>query len=279
MQNRRQRSSSAAASSPFALQKKEDQEQDTIPNVLVEKQVRFVDNWILKYHNEWSGLTLNTFYQDLSKCALSAPQYTRWLLDITSTSIAVVEGAKRTADIVRASVPDIEFPLLRIATEDARFLTEFAILWGLDINSDARLSSPGARLVQLIEASTAPDAPPAVAITAIWAYMLATWQSWELCCSRGEPIPAQFERIAQHITRKDTFEGIDETERILDRLFKSPEVGDQFEKAGKTFEEIARRSAAVLEHTTLMSDESNIPVCTCGRKGHYPGQCTFKSHI
>ncbi|KAI0561347.1 heme oxygenase-like protein [Gracilaria domingensis] len=274
MPNRRQRASVASSSAP-AL-KKDDQGQTILPESS-EKQARMVDQWILKYHIEWSGLTLNPFYHELTTNMISPAQYARWLLDRASISLAIVEGAKRTADIVRNSIPGTQFPLLRIAAEDARHFTEIALLAGLDINSAFRLSAPARQLVQLLDASTAPDAPPAVAVTAVWGFMLASWQAWDLCLARVESLPPEFENVAKQITRQEALKGILDTERVLERLLKSADSSDQFEKAGKTFEEVAKRAKSVLEYTMFISDSSNIPVCTCGRKGHYPEQCTFKS--
>ncbi|CAN8076297.1 unnamed protein product [Agarophyton chilense] len=269
MTNRRQRSSMASSSTP--VPKKEDQLQAAMP-VISERQARMVDDWILKYHFEWSGLTLNPFYHELSASMLSPTQYARWLLDRASISLAIVEGAKRTADIVRNTLPGTEFSLLSIAVQDAKHFTEMALLAGLDINSAFRLSPPARSLVQLVEASTAPDTPPAVAVTAVWAYMLASWQAWELCAARVESLPTEFENVAKHITREAAIKCIHGTERVLERLLKSSDSSDQFEKAGKTFEEVAKRARGVLDHTMFISDSSNIPVCTCGRKGHLPEQ-------
>lgn len=241
---------------------------------------RRADSWILQYHDVWSRLTLSSFYQDLQGTSLTPGQFARWLLDRASVSMAILEAATRANDIVRMSTQHHSpLPLHRIAKENAQFLAEYAVMNGLNINSQYRLSHAGKRLVDLIEASTAPDAPPVVAITAVWSYMFASWQAWALCITRRRTIPSHFETIANFISRDDSIHQLIATQEVLDQLLNSTSSEQQFEKAGKTFEEMARRSCAVLDHTLYMGEGNHVPLCTCGRKGHYPEQCTFKSHI
>lgn len=173
---------------------------------------------------------------------------------------------------------NILLPFVRTAEEDAQFLAELTALNGFDINSQFRLSHAAKRLVELIETSTAPDCTASVAITAVWSYMFASWQAWALCCRRGGSIPPHFDQISKFLSREDSIGQLVATQEVLDKLLASCSQ-QEYEKAGKTFEDISRRSCAVLDHTLYMGEGNHVPLCICGRKGHLPAQCTFKSHI
>lgn len=237
---------------------------------------RVSDYWIIQYHDAWSRLTLNAFYQDLNNRSLSATQYARWLVDRTTISLAVVKAATRASLIAHDNTL---LPLVRIAEEDAQFLAEFATLNGFDINSKLPLSHAAKQLVELIETCTAPDSTAVVAITAVWCYMFASWQAWALFCHRrGEAVTPPFDRIASHISREDSITQLVATQDELDKLLFSCSQ-QEYQKAGKTFEDISRRSSAVLDDALHYGENNRIPLCVCGRKGHVPAQCTFKSHI
>ena len=240
---------------------------------------RLAEKWIIQYHDAWSRLTLSSFYQHIEERSLNTVQFARWLLDRASISIAILEGATRISLLLNQSNSPQELPLLKIAKENAQFLAETTTLNGLDIHSQYRLSHPAKRLVELIESSTSTDSSLIVAITSIWGYMLASWQAWALCKMRGRPIPNHFKNIADYLSREDSISEIVRTQKLLDQLLSTSTDLPEIEKAGKTFEEIARRSCAVLDHTLYMGEGNHVPLCTCGRKGHYPAQCTFKSHI
>lgn len=237
------------------------------------------NQWILKYHDVWSRLTLSSFYKELEERSLSAPQYYRWLLDRTSVSISLVKAATRTNEVLRLAMPGTELPLLSVAKDDAHFLAQYAEMSGFDICSEFRLSHAAYRLVDFIDASTAPEAPLIVAITAVWTYMLASWQAWALCKRRRHTIPPHFSAIAHFLARDESISMLVDTQSLLDRLLEGAQGADDFDKAGKAFEEVSKRSCAVLDHTLYMGNDNQVPLCTCGRKGHFPEQCTFKSHF
>lgn len=237
---------------------------------------RSASAWIIEHHDAWSRLTLSSFYQDLEENSLNATQFARWLLDRTSISMAVYEAATRVSLVLG---PQASLPLLNISMQNAKWLAEYTTLNGLDINSKMRLSHAAKRLVELIETTTAPSSPPAVAITTLWGYMLASWQAWSLCLGRGRPIPREFDSIAKYISREESIQALVETQDLLDGLLNEPNATADFSKAGKTFEEVARRASAVLDQTLYMGETGHVPLCICGRKGHMPSQCTFKSHI
>ena len=243
---------------------------------------RHAHQWMIQYHDVWSRLTLSSFYEILDdEEDLKPNQYARWLLDCSSISMSLVEAATRAAAILRISTSFDQLPLLTTATQNATFLTQYTVSKGFDINSNYRLSHPAQRLVDLIEASTAPDAPPAVALTACWVCMYSSWQAWALCRRRRQtnPIPLRFREIAEFISRNDAISELVFSKQILDTLLNTACSQQEYEKAGKTFEEIAKRSCAVLDHTIFMGESNHVPLCTCGRKGHFPSECTFKSHI
>lgn len=109
--------------------------------------------------------------------------------------------------------------------------------------------------------------------------MLSSWQAWNLCIELNRPIPPRFKDFAIYFGRDDCIGNLLETQAIINHQLKDCAGSQVFEKAGKTFEEIAQRSCDLLDHTLHMADTNQVPVCTCGRKGHLPQQCTFKSHI
>lgn len=236
-------------------------------------------NWIIQYHDVWSRLTLSSFYQDLAEQSLSVSQFARWLLDRASISMAVLKAATTVSLTLTKRTGRDALPLLRVAEENTRFLVQYTTMQGLDINSQYRLSHAAKRLVDLMEASTAPDASPIVAITAVWGFMLSSWQAWALCRRRGRGLPPHFENVAQFLSREASITALVETQALLDEMLNKESTLPDFEKAGKTFEEIARRACAVLDHTLYMGEGNQVPLCVCGRKGHLPAQCTFKSHI
>lgn len=230
------------------------------------------------YHDTWSRLTLSAFYQDLEENSITPSQFARWLLDRSSISMAVLKAATRVNETLK-DAGHSELPLLRVAKENARFLYEYTLKHGLDLDSQFRLSHAAKRLVELIEASTAPDAPFEVAMTGIWAYMLSSWTGWTLCKERGRRIPKHFDVIASYLVREGAINGLVCTQNRLDRMLASETSPADVEKASKTFEEVAKRTCAVLDNTLHMGEGNHVPLCICGRKGHLPSQCTFKSHI
>lgn len=257
------------------------------------------DHWIIKYHDVWSRLTLSSFYKDMENKTLSPSQYARWLVDRTSISITVVEATTRASEMLRMRCGKT-LPLLKIARENAEFLAQYTVLNGFDIHSDFKLSHAAKRLVDLIQSTTAPGSSLPVAITSVWAHELSCWQSWTLCSRRSHVIPPHFSPIVTHLARGDAIAAIVDSQSILDELLnedarahaqqegQKKEKGKgaamtalppSYEKAEKTFEEIVTRACAILDHTLYMGDGNHVPLCTCGRKGHLPSQCTFKSHI
>lgn len=248
------------------------------PNALLRSDV-----WIIQYHDEWSRFTLSLFYKAVEERTLSPAQYTCWLIDRTSISIKVLEAATRTNEMLKCSKPRMTLPLLSTAKENAEFLAQYIVLNGFDINPNRRLSNAARKLEDVLEASTAPDAASLIsAITAVWAFMLACWQAWALCKRRGCAIPPHFAPIAEHLARDESISSLVDTQAVLDKLLQEQRGAagkKEFEKAGKIFHDVVTKACAVLDHTMAISDSNHVPLCTCGRKGHLPSQCTFKSHI
>lgn len=246
--------------------------------------------------------------------SLTPSQCARWLVDRTSISLTILEAATRTNELImmdkstvsrlsilmRTSVSNgtkssesskasesrpLAIPLLRIAKENAEFLAQYTVLNGFDLNSAYRFSYPARKLTDFIQNVTAPDAPIAVALTAIWGFMLSSWQAWALVKSRGRPIPPHFAPIADFLSRDDSLYQLIQTQIILDDLLNqagrtsSGSNSTHVEKAGHTFEQVISFASDVLDHTMALSSDSQVPLCVCGRKGHLPSQCTFKSHI
>lgn len=89
----------------------------------------------------------------------------------------------------------------------------------------------------------------------------------------------EFVQVARYLSREESITALVATQLILDELLEGENAWPDYDKAGKTFEEIVRRSCAVLEHASYIAEGNQVPLCVCGRKGHFPSQCTFKSHI
>lgn len=242
-------------------------------------QLEPATDWIVTFHDSWSRLTNNSFFDSVANNALSNVQFGRWLLDRVSISMAILEGATRASQLLSISEPGRTLPLLETAKEDAKFLAEYATLHGLDINSQHRLSHEGKRLTDMIDASTSPDGVPVIAITAVWSFMLCSWHSWELVRSKHPDLPTDFSNIADHIKRFQSLRPLLQTRKLIDTILLTKSTSQEAEKAGKTFQQVLDRASAVLNFALSLEDESHVPICTCGRKGHQPSQCTFKSHI
>lgn len=235
-------------------------------------------NWIIKHHDIWSRLTLSSFYRELEENSLSPMQYERWLVDCTSISMTVLEAATRTSEMLSLTRPNTNLPVLFRATENAEFFVQYAVMNGFDIQSDFHLSHAAQQLIDLLQSSTAPEVSIDVAITAVWCYMLSFWQTWTHVKRRHANVPPHFVLIADFMSRDECIKDISRTEKVLDLLLNERSQ-DEAEKARKTFEQVVTRACAVLDDTLYMGNDSHVPLCTCGRKGHLPTQCTFKSHI
>lgn len=235
--------------------------------------------WIVTYHDSWSRLTNNPFFDCVTSNTLSTLQFRRWLLDRVSISLAILEGAIRASQLVRRSEPDEKFPLLETAKRDAKFLAEYATNHGLDINSQNRLSHEGKRLTDLIDTSTLPDGKPVIAVTAVWTYLLCSWHSWELVKSKHSVLSTDFSNIANHLKRFESLDVLLQTRKLIDSLLLSKSSPQEAENAGKMFQQVLDRTTAVLNYSLSIRGENHAPLCTCGRKGHHREQCTFKSHI
>lgn len=264
--------------------------------------------WIVRHHDGWCRLTLSSFYKSMEERALSPTQCARWLVDRTSISLTILEAATRTNELImmdKSTVDRLAFltrmsvsndgkgseggktavPLLRIAKENAEFLAQYTVLNGFDINSAYRFSYSARKLTDFLQTVTAPDAPIVVALTAVWAFMLSSWQAWALVKSRGRSIPPHFSPIADFLSRDDSLYQLIQTQMVLDDLLSlsanaaSGSNSPHVEKAAHTFEQVISLSNDVLHHTMAIGSNSQVPLCVCGRKGHVPSQCTFKSHI
>lgn len=170
-------------------------------------------------------------------------------------------------------------PLLKIATEDAEFLTHYTMLNGLDYKCVDKLSEPARALREFIEMGSAPDAPVLVGLSIIWAFMFSSWQGWSLVKQRKRSIPQHFARISEFLSRNDSVTRLLRTQKVLDCLLKTESCPGIAEKAGESFEQVITLATNVLDHSMSVGCESVIPACVCGRKGHLPAQCTFKSRI
>lgn len=270
--------------------------------------------WIVRYHDAWCRLTLSSFYKYMEERSLTPSQCARWLVDRTSISLTILEAATRTNELImmdkstvaqlskltrtcvsssvnssESSKPSdskqVAIPLLRIAKENAEFLAQYTVLNGFDINSAYRFSYAARKLTDFLQTVTAPDAPIVVALTAIWGFMLSSWQAWALVKSRGRQIPPHFSPIADFLSRDDSLYQLIQTQMILDKMLSqathnvSGTNSTHVEKAGHTFEQVITLASDVLDHALAIGSDSQVPLCVCGRKGHIPSQCTFKSHI
>eukprot|EP00178_Gracilaria_changii_P007863 TRINITY_DN2450_c0_g1_i10.p1 TRINITY_DN2450_c0_g1~~TRINITY_DN2450_c0_g1_i10.p1 ORF type:complete len:274 (+),score=19.97 TRINITY_DN2450_c0_g1_i10:133-954(+) len=244
-----------------------------------EWHARFVNGWILKHHMEWSALTVNPSYHEVSVNQVRLAQYNCRVLDQASMASAVAEGATQTAEIVRKRLQGVEFPLVCIAAGDAQIFAEVIVEAGLNITSPRGLSNPTLQLVQLLTACTDRDALPAVSIIAIWTYTLASSQGWELRHARADALLERFQNVVKQITRRGALRAIHYTERVLERLVTIANDVEVCVTASRTFNRVLRAAKSVLEYAVLVSDSANILICTCGRRSHSPAQYLFKNQF
>lgn len=233
-------------------------------------------NWIIQHHDAWSRVTLSSFYKKLAEGALTPKQYTRWILDRTSIAVALAKGARRTSASLHAHR---RLPLLEVAERDADWFLQRLANHGLSLHESYSRSHPADRLISLIESATSQPSSLVVSITVLWGYMMVSWQAWALSLRRERTLPTGFDMVANHLSRAESIERLVETQDILDGLLKEPKLADEVEKASKSFEEMLKRANGVLDQTLHIGEQGQAPLCTCGRKGHTPDQCTFKSHI
>lgn len=237
------------------------------------------DAWILRYHDIWSRVTLHTFHNELTDHSLSPIQFTRWLFDRTAISIALLRAATRLSLRLQAGHTKGTLPLLQAAEDHARVFTELLAIQEAKERpkrmSGWIVSHAAKKLIDLLEASTAPDASMSVGISAVWAFMFMGWQAWTL--RKKRKLPGGFDQVVEQVTGRSCMMMITDTQELLDKRLERVGVGE-YEKAGKTFEEVGRRLCAVLDYIVEMGG-GVVPICECGRKGHRQENCTFKSHI
>lgn len=232
--------------------------------------------WIYEYYDAWTRLTIGPFYGAVETQTLLPSQYARWVVDRTAISITILEAATRTGEMLKLRQVQGGLPLLQTAKENAEFMTQYAAMNGFEIGGLA-LCPVARRLTDVLEETTAPGASVFVALSVVWGLMLSCCQAWRM--ARRHTMPVHFAPIAEFLSRDKALELLLDTESILEGILTGGASELDYEKAGKAFEQVANRGAAVLDYTVSLSEGTHVPSCTCGRKGHYPSQCTFKSHI
>lgn len=234
------------------------------------------NNWIIIQHDAWSRATVSSFYQDLRTSSLSSNQCTRWLLDRASVAVAVSRGAARVNSLFGLHS---SLPLLPVARHDEQVLLSVVASQNFDIRASYAMSHAAKRLISLIEGATSASSSAVVAITVLWGYMFASYQGWTLSLKRPAPTPGKFHELGTLLCKQESLLYILEAQDLLDNLARDPARANETEKAGKTFGELLKRINDVLDHAIHLGDQGQAPMCVCGRKGHTPAKCTFKSHI
>lgn len=215
-------------------------------------------------------------YDAVQTQTLLPSQYARWVVDRTSTSIKVLEAATRTGEMLKLRDVSAGMSLLQTAKENAEFMTQYAAMNAFEIGG-LGVCLCTRRLTDALEETTVPGASVTIALAVVWGFMLYCWQAWLMARRHG--MPAHFAPIAEFLARQEALECLLDTEAILDGVLTGGASELEYEKAGKAFEQVISRARAMLDYTVSLSEDSHVPSCTCGRKGHYPSQCTFKSHI
>lgn len=123
------------------------------------------------------------------------------------------------------------------------------------------------------------------AVTAIWAFMLVSWQGCSLsrrnsAISHGGEHPTHSE-LRHYLSRDDSLVTIVEAQVVLESLLKDSSSAVDAAKAEKTFEALLNRRVATLDAALESGQkDSRAPLCEkCARKGHTSDRCTFKSRV
>lgn len=134
-------------------------------------------------------------------------------------------------------------------------------------------------------ASAVGNASLCCAVTAIWAFMLVSWQGCSLsrrnsAISHGGAYPTHSE-LRHYLSRDESFVSIVEAQAVLESLLKVSSSAVDAAKAQKTFEELLSRRVATLDAALESGQkEGRAPLCEkCARKGHTSDRCTFKSRV
>lgn len=229
-------------------------------------------DWIIEFHDAWSRVTLSSFYSRVERSSLSAPQYAQWAQDRARVAHAVAAAAERTA----------AGPLAKLAAADAAWFGELARATdarpGRPLEGQDAVRGVVDRLVRLIDEATAVPAPRIVGLAVLWAYMFVDYQAWSLSQSRVAALPGRFRSVSDHVLRDGAIEGLIHTQDVLDMLLADTK-GAGIEKAKSAFEDVLKLVNDILDQTLYIGEQGQAPLCVCGRKGHLPAQCTFKSHI
>lgn len=299
-------------------------------------QPGITDRWILNHHDAWSRSTLSPLFVSLAHGALQPDLFLRWLLDRASIARAMAAASERVRGMLAER--GMDFPVATVAREEAAYLADYAVHFGLDLESPYRLSYEAGRLVDLIDKATggvqagqtrhvpedaplsAPrpldgvrngsvgdnlfdvvpvmnghgeeESPAAVgnaalccAVTAIWAFMLVSWQGCSLsrrnsAISHGGEYPTHPE-LRHYLSRDESLVTIVEAQVVLESLLKVSSSAVDAAQAEKTFEALLKCRVATLD-AALESGQKDgrAPVCEkCARKGHTRDRCTFKSRV
>lgn len=148
-----------------------------------------------------------------------------------------------------------------------------------------RPSYEAGRVVELLENSTVPSASVAVSVTAVWCFLMTSWQAFSLSRRNANPPSPDGHPTHVHLrgflSRDTSLIHIVETQSILDSFLKVSTSPAELGKAEKTFEELLARSIGTLDRALEHEDvRGQVPLCAkCGRKGHVDERCTFKSHV